>query len=182
MSYSFNYSRWNEENESYCNLTAEMIANDDELISRLDQFNSWYEDNRTKYKKDVLIDNFRETDEYNEFIDSFTPIYNIVHLLSSSNISKDNLVLLNLLVKNVVIIHIEELDANVIALTSYGTDLFDELELTYYVLDGRSPIKAEQTTSLSYGSEKLLEFCRKQTKKNNFVHNYEITTFVKSIL
>lgn len=193
MSYSFHYNKWGVSDECI-NLSAEAIINDKKEILSSYQFEYWVKDryvglninmdkiSKDEFDEDEAIEDFKNSSDYYDFLDSFTPIYNFVHLLSDANTDDENLILLNRLVGNiVVVVHIEDLDADVIALTGCGMDLSDDIELAYYILDGKSPIKARQIMSLSDDAEKLLKFCRDKAEFDKFVPNYEIISFLDGL-
>jgi len=194
MSYTIYFDKWEYPWDEYTNLSFEAISRDDDMLSRTEEFEYWFDENygydglnieevRNGNVQDdnlrlyEIMDMFRESDSYYNLENSYTPIYNYVHILSSRPYD-DAILMVEKYVGNVVVMHLNEVNADVLALTGCGMDLSDNLELAYYIMDGKSPIEAAQIMSLSKNAEYLLLFCRKKVKENDYVSINEMKHFI----
>ena len=187
MSYSIYFDKWDQLSDEYNNLTWNEISNNDDFLSKTDAFEYWFNDVNDKcldsYIQDGLnnemleqVDDFRSSDVFLDLQDSYIPIYNYVHILSSSVYDKVVL-MISKYVGSIVVVHLNDIDVDVLALTCCGMDLSDNIELAYYLSDGKSPVRASEVMSLSKNAEKLLNFCRCKAE-NGHVSMYEIERFI----
>ena len=165
--------------EDYVNLTWDVFEKDDKNIIKTEQFEYFYENCGIKDKLEA-VDMFRESEDYYWLKESFIPIYNYVHILQEKP-TDEQVELVSKYVKNCVIIYIEELDVYGIALTAAGTDLSDEIELAYYIIDGVSPIKTDQI-DLDDEAAKLSEYCKDVIKKEGRVSLSKIEGFIANYI
>ena len=175
MSYTIYFDKWDNTNEEYTNLTLNKLCNDDEAIVKTEVFEYWF--NNTYSKNCDKLEDFKQSNTFLELQDSYTPIYNYVHILSTF-VDDDKIKIISKYVSNTVIIHLNYEDVNVIALTSYGMDFSDSIELAYYIADGKSPVISNHVISLDKNTEKLLYFCRNKTKEEGAVSMYDIEKFI----
>lgn len=182
MSYTINYNFSEKyEGEDYENLSLNLIMNDSEHLIKSDDFDCFYrnyENEKDEFQeldehKLSLVDEFRESD----FIEGFIPMMNYVHILQREP-DEDSIRLINEHCRNCVIISIDEIEVNGIALVSCGMDLSECIELSYFLIDGISPVSARQIMSLSEVASNLLIHCRDVAKKAGFVSLYEIKRFL----
>ncbi len=195
MSYSIHFDKWGELDEAYDNLTWDEVSSSDELLTGTEQFSYWLDEtypdegwdsveiekelaNNEDFDISEIMEDFRDSDAFWELQDTYVPIYNYVHLLSSSPYDKEILMVAKY-VGNAVIVHLNDIDADVIALTGCGMDFSDNIELAYYLLDGESPIQASQIMSLGKSAEKILKFFRRKAKGGR-VTMFEIERFIDS--
>ena len=185
MSYAIYYD-FSEKNcsEDYVNLTWDVLSGDCDKLIETEEFEYFYED----YEDEVIepddklayIEKFMESDEYEELMERFAPIYNYVHLLQNKP-TKEQIRFVYNFTEDCVIVYIKKLDIYGIALTSVGTDLSDEIELAYYLTDGVSPVKAKQIMNLDEKDAKLLEYCRKVVEEKGKITVSDIEKFVGNI-
>ncbi len=187
MSYSIHFDKWGELDEAYDNLTWDEVSSDDKILANTEQFGYWHDgqygfkayiSELTEEDLEERLEEFRDSDAFYELQDTYIPIYNYVHLLSSSPYEKE-ILLVAQYVGNVVVIHLNDIDADVIALTGCGMDFSDNIELAYYLLDGESPMQADQVMSLGKAAEKILLFCRRKSSEGR-VTMYEIERFISN--
>jgi len=190
MSYTIYFDKWCQLGEEYDNLTWSRIGDNDDLLSKTDAFEYWFDNVNDRcldsYIQDGLndeileqIDDFSSSDSFLELLDSYIPIYNYVHIISAY-VDDDRVKMISKHIGNVVIVHINDIDVDGIALTSCGMDFSDSIELAYYIVDGESPVISNNVISLDNNAEKLLYFCRNKVKEERIVSMHDIERFVDS--
>ena len=183
MSYTIYYEFDSKlEGKDYRNLTWDVLSGDCDKLVETEEFDRFYEN----YKGEVIepddktayIEKFMESDEYGNLLDKYEPVYNYVYVLQKKPTKKQIRFVYNLAEK-CIILYIKEFDIYVIALTSVGTDLSDEIELAYYLTDGVSPVKAKQIINLNKKGAKLLKYCRKVVEEKGKVTVNDIEKFIE---
>jgi len=189
MSYTIFFDKWTDF-DKYDNLTLETLCKNDYALSKTEVFENWYMYNygEDDYLEDVregyarydylnlkdLAKEFKESDAYFILQDDLTPAYNEAYILK--NIPTEQQILITYdCVPDISVVYIKNLDTYALALTGYGMNLSDCIELAYYIIDGQSPIEAKQIMSLDENAKKLLLFCR---EKKQISFN-EIKKFIK---
>ena len=179
MSYIIRFDKWNDWYVEYKNLTLDKLCSDDEAIVETKAFEYWFNNTNNKdCDKLDKVEDFKQSNTFLELQNSYTPIYNYVHILGSF-VNDNEVEMVSKYIGNVVIVHLNDADVDVIALTSCGMDFSDSIELAYYIIDGKSPVIAEQVLSLNEDAEKLLNFCRRRAK-NGDVSMRDIERFIDS--
>ena len=174
MSYSIYWNKFGS--EDFENFTVDCMS--DKVMLDSDQYNYWEDysiDADDEYTEEEKLDMFKESDAYYEFVDSFFPMMNYVHLLQFSAACDQ----INFLLEHdpvVAIGSITSIEADVICLTGGGMDLSDCIELAYYVIDGNSPVKCSQVMTVN---KDLIMFCREVIDKKGFVNFDAIVEFAK---
>ncbi len=188
MSYVIHFDRWADQEEEYANLTWDAISSTSRVLADTDQYRYWSDkedrgtgdaSGLTDEELEEKVEPFIQTDPYFELQNAHTPIYNYVHILSGEPCTQD-ILRVKKYVGNVVIVELYGPEANVIALTTCGMDLTDSIELTYYLMDGTSPVFASHIGSLRGVSEKLLLHCREYHKEHGRITTMEIDTFLQA--
>ena len=92
-----------------------------------------------KFKKvaerlEVLNDEGKLVDYYEENIDGYEPIYNYIHILETTNQDED-LILEVALKTNCCVLYDSEEEKNYIALTGCGMDMSQDIGLAYLILE-----------------------------------------------
>jgi len=170
--YNFGKKLWEDD---YDNLTIEELTNNKDLLSKSEEFKEWLDYNDYTNKEDEKIDEFKYSDSYLGMMDSYTPIYNIIHLLETQPSSED-LQLMMRVTSNVVAIYIEDLDTYALALTGCGMDMSAYLELAYYIVDNESPIKSQAINTLSKFGQDLL----KRARSGDMINASKVLTEIKN--
>ena len=185
MGYCVNYNFGEKlEHEDYENLSWDVFEDDDINLINTDHFNYFYNDYKDEDEEDEeeyklsLIDDFKESQAYWELKETFFPMMNYIHILQHTP-TGDRIDIVNKYADVCVVVSIEELDIQGLALTGGGMDLSDRLELAYYILDGVSPITSSDIT-MGKKSTKLLKHCREIAKKTGSISFNEICEFLKA--
>ena len=186
MSYCISYDFSTKlDGEDYENISWNELSGDNDKIIETEQFDYFYEDYKDEKDEDEteqehrlsLIETFECEQAYDELRDTFAPIMNFIHILQQEPM-EEQVKLVEEYAGVCVLISVDKLGVNGIALTGGGMDLSDNIELAYYLTDGTSPIKSTQIMSLSKKAEALLMFCREEesvyhNKILEFLSNYK---------
>jgi len=121
-----------------------------------------------------LIELYRGSEDYYDAIDSYHPMENYAHVLSSEVDSESVFYCLQF-ASNATILHLDLLDVDVIVMNGTGMDLSDVAELAYYLCDGFSPFISREIHSVD---KNLLLFCRKRVSENGYVSLDAIKEFL----
>jgi len=127
------------------------------------------------------IEEFEQSDYYYAWQDSLMPMSDCLHILEYPY-SKDELLHKY---TPLPIVEIKELDAQGIVQLGCGSDNSSLLELTYYLLDGVSPINpsgGDHMSSdcfLSESSLKILDFCRGNIRVRKPLFPENIKNFIQ---
>ena len=178
MSYTIYFDKWDNTNEEYINLTLDNLCNDSEAIIKTEVFEYWFNNTYSK-SGDRLgkVEDFKQSNTFLELQDSYTPIYNYVHILSTF-VDDNKIKVISKYVSNAIIVHLNYEDVDVIALTSCGIDFSDSIELIYYIVDGKSPVIAHYI-NLNENAKNLLNFCRNKVKEKGFIPISDIEKYIK---
>jgi hypothetical protein len=150
MSYSINISEHLQNFDLFTNLTVENMEVNKSVLN--------------EYGFDTA-EEFQNSDSFYEWQDGYHPIYNFAHILqysASEQGDKIRDVLEN--APNVSILHIEEIDTDLIALNGCGMDMSDSIAYAYMVLDGYVPKSIRPTERMTLSQEswnELQEFLNK---------------------
>lgn len=171
MSYQIYYSFQNQKAwEDITNYTLKFLSEPDNLI-HTEYFQAFYEDysygdpmmwekegfeDEEDFKLWLAKNKFLASEYFNEMESCYYPQFNYLHVLQNNSIPDKAIELCCKLTPDVVLVHSDELDTNFIALRSIGTDLSDQIELAYYIVDGVAPERAHDIFTLSEEAKKLL--------------------------
>jgi len=184
MSFSINIS--NLGIEEIDNLSINGLS--DETIITTDEFDYWFNEEKVEYEEieDTednrldAVEEFKMSSAYNELEDNYYPMMNEVEITQKS-ICSEKTDLLHQFVPNVSALFISSLNTYALGLNAAGMDLSDNLELAYYIVDGKSPIKANEILSLSDKATDLLKWCRNEISNNNFVDFHSLKRYLNKI-
>ena len=158
------------------NLTEQMLLNNNELFKKSEQFLYWVKDMSTlEMNEDETIEMFKESSACDELVRGLkSPLY--YWDLLSFEPSEDRIELAYKLAPNCSVMYVEPLDSHFIALTGGGMDMNDTIELAYYILQGKSPVKASGFYTIGKVGEDVLKKCR---EAGSLILQCEMDSFIQ---
>ena len=184
MSYTINYEA-NFENST--NLTVENFS--DEFLITTDEFNYWFNeeidledfeewdtndelipmtDERIEDIKIDLVDDFKSSQYFDDLVENYYPMVSDLEILQNIP-SNEDIRIVTELCPNVTVLELHELGTCALGLNGAGMNMSDILALSYWIIDGFSPIEVRQCLSLSKNAEELLRWFEKTYKEKGFI-------------
>ena len=180
MSYTINYEA-NFENST--NLTVENFT--DEFLITTDEFDYWFNeeidledfeewdtndeiipmtDDRLEDIKIDLVDDFKSSQYFDDLVENYYPMVSDLEILQNIP-SNEDIRIVTELCPNVTVLELHELGTCALGLNGAGMNMSDILALSYWIIDGFSPIEVRQCLSLSKNAEELLRWFEKTYKE-----------------
>lgn len=175
MGYTLTINDFSDE-DNVLNVSEEAFISNDDFIAANRDFKNWEKENKDYGKNSVEY--FRYSNEYEQILDSFHPIEKTVHVLENEPLP-EHLVLIERYASACVICKIKCADTYAIALTGHRAE--DHVELAYYMIDGRSPIKHTGVGCLSQEGSELLKGLRGISENSKRVEMWHIRNIIESL-
>jgi len=157
----------------YVNRSLEVFCSAAEIVESSEDFVEWYEKNRYNYEHVLdAIEEYTDTTASENLFNRFRPKSNLVHILQKKDVGKDEVAAVLRHARGISIIYIAELNCSVIAEAKNGAYLDDAIELAYYIIDGKSPVRAQRIENLSEYEENALIRMRVQQETGGY-SNYK---------
>lgn len=134
------------------NLSMEYYMGEDSYILQSDEGQKFISDTLSLEYQDLSEEEivaaataFRDTDDFHfNIADDFNLSMVEAHVLQRDKIPKEKLELVLEFCSNISIVHVVDINTNVIGLTGGGTNMSDSIELAYLIVDGYSPFSCDQ--------------------------------------